>query len=84
MKKLALIIATSAALGGAAATSAQAHEWGGGYGYGNGYGYGHSREVYRGGYRGARFYRHDERPAVRVYERRHEGFHHHHHDDFDD
>jgi len=81
LKKIALIIATTAALGTAAA---QAHEWGGGYGYDAGHGYGHSREVYRDGYRGARFYRHEERPAVRIYERRHEGFHHHHHDDLDD
>ena len=82
MKKLSLIIAATATLGGAAAPSVQAHEWGGGYGYGDGYG--HSREVYRDGYRGARFDRREERPAVRIYERRHEGFRHHHHDDFDD
>ena len=80
MKTIALTLAAGVALAGAAST-AQAHEWGGGYGYG------HSRiivrEGYRDGYRGVGFRHRDwDRPGVRVIERRDRGFHRHH--DWDD
>ncbi|QGY01198.1 hypothetical protein MMSR116_04235 [Methylobacterium mesophilicum SR1.6/6] len=84
LKKIALTLAAGAALVGAAST-VQAHEWGGGYGYGPGYG--HSRvivrENHRDGYRGVGFRHRDwDRPGVRVIERRDGGYHRHH--DWDD
>ncbi|ACA20705.1 hypothetical protein M446_6446 [Methylobacterium sp. 4-46] len=81
MKTLALTLTAAAALTGAV-SSAQAYEWGDGYGPG----YGHRRVVIREGYRPTRFYhrRFDDRPDVRVIERRSHGFRSHHHWDYDD
>ncbi|WP_336487744.1 hypothetical protein [Methylobacterium nigriterrae] len=81
MTKLATLIGLSLAAGTAMAVPAQAYEWGGG----SCIGYGCVRAIHEGEYRPVRSYRYDEeRPAVRVIERRHRVYRHHDWDEDDD
>ncbi|ACL56543.1 hypothetical protein [Methylobacterium nodulans] len=82
MMKIALITVAMAALGPALVNSAEAYEWGGG----SCVGYGCVRALHDEDYRPVRHYRtYEERPAVRVYERRtHRGWRHHDWDDDDE